>query len=70
MLRKLVIWGPLLGALGCAGPAALHVESTATVEATETLPSIAGTDHLGNEFSLASALETGPVVVIFYRGHW
>lgn len=27
-------------------------------------------DHNNKEYSLESALENGPVVVIFYRGHW
>ncbi len=33
-------------------------------------PMFIAIDMQGNEFSLQEALEQGPVVLIFYRGHW
>tara|TARA_R110002096_G_scaffold292224_2_gene486676 strand:+ start:123950 stop:124210 length:261 start_codon:yes stop_codon:yes gene_type:complete len=57
-------------ALGCAGPSALTIDDPATAPAPTTMPEIRGVDQEGTEFSLESALEKGPVVVIFYRGHW
>ncbi|MFT4680326.1 MAG: hypothetical protein ACI9FU_001319 [Granulosicoccus sp.] len=36
---------------------------------TET-PAINAKDYLGKDFSLRGALNEGPVVVVFYRGHW
>ena len=34
------------------------------------VPMFNATDMQGNAFSLQEALEQGPVVLIFYRGHW
>lgn len=56
--------------VGCASPAALNVRNTATQPAPGRMPEISGVDHRGTEFSLDAALAKGPVVVIFYRGHW
>lgn len=36
----------------------------------ETAINFKGTDQFGNEFELAKTLEKGPVVLLFYRGHW
>lgn len=33
-------------------------------------PIINSKNHLGKAYSLESALQDGPVVVVFYRGHW
>jgi len=33
-------------------------------------PAFTLTDAQGESFSLASQLESGPVIAIFYRGHW
>jgi peroxiredoxin len=33
-------------------------------------PIFHGTDQFGNEFDLEIQLDAGPVVLIFYRGHW
>ncbi len=49
---------------------ALPVKTVATEASVERMPEIAGTAHDGTEYSLDAALEAGPVVVIFYRGHW
>lgn len=57
-------------ALGCAGPSALTIREPAAMAVPPKLPEIQGLDHHGTEFSLDVALEQGPVVVIFYRGHW
>jgi len=36
----------------------------------EEAPVIKGIDQFGNEFDLEKQLQSGPVVLIFYRGHW
>ncbi|MBW6497009.1 MAG: AhpC/TSA family protein [Bacteroidales bacterium] len=36
----------------------------------EKAPNFQATDSHGNQFKLESALKEGPVVVVFYRGHW
>ncbi|MDF1559575.1 MAG: redoxin domain-containing protein [Bacteroidales bacterium] len=40
------------------------------LEAGNVAPDFRAADASGNEFHLASALKSGPVVLIFYRGHW
>ncbi len=70
-VKQTLITAALLGfAFGCASPAALTVTNPASEPEPARMPEIAGLDHRGNEFSLESALAEGPVVVIFYRGHW
>jgi hypothetical protein len=70
VLRTLVVWIPLLFALGCSGPVVLKAKSVATLRSGAPISEISGVDHRGREFSLEAALAKGPVVVIFYRGHW
>jgi hypothetical protein len=36
----------------------------------DTAPAFRLPDHDGNEVSLASLLEKGPVVLTLFRGHW
>lgn len=36
----------------------------------EKAPFIEGIDQFGADFNLAKQLQNGPVVLIFYRGHW
>lgn len=36
----------------------------------DAAPAFTLTDESGESFSLASKLESGPVIAIFYRGHW
>lgn len=60
----------VLSAAACMDPASLPQKSAATAVALERMPEISGVDHRGTEYSLEAALEKGPVVVIFYRGHW
>lgn len=40
------------------------------LEAGADAPMFHAKDMQGNDFSLQEALEQGPVVIIFYRGHW
>ena len=61
---------PVLLALSACDPTALHTETAPTTAIVEEMPEIAGPDHLGRSFSLAEARTKGPVVVVFYRGHW
>ena len=70
-VKQTLVTAALMGfVLGCASPAALTVKNPASEPAPTRMPEIAGLDHRGTEFSLESALAKGPVVVIFYRGHW
>ncbi|MDT8402499.1 MAG: peroxiredoxin-like family protein [Bacteroidales bacterium] len=45
-------------------------EEAKGLEAGTVAPDFRAVDASGNEFHLASALKEGPVVLIFYRGHW
>lgn len=45
-------------------------EDAKGLETKSVAPDFRAVDASGNEFHLASALKEGPVVVIFYRGHW
>ena len=38
--------------------------------AAEPAPDFTLPDHEGNDVALADLLQQGPVVLIFYRGHW
>jgi cytochrome oxidase Cu insertion factor (SCO1/SenC/PrrC family) len=39
-------------------------------QVAETAPSFTLPDHNGNQVVLSSLRERGPVVIVFYRGHW
>ena len=41
-----------------------------TLQVGDKAPGFNGTDQTGNRFSLEESLETGPVVLIFFRGSW
>lgn len=47
-----------------------NAEEAKGLEAGAMAPDFRAGDASGNEFHLASALKSGPVVMIFYRGHW
>ena len=70
MLRSCLLCFPLLVAFACSGPVALKAKSKASHPSGTALSEIAGVDQQGRKFSLDAALAEGPVVVIFYRGHW
>ena len=40
------------------------------IQVARQAPDFALPDHRGTEVTLRSLLAKGPVVVIFYRGHW
>ncbi len=40
------------------------------LEIGDKAPIFQGMDQFGNEFNLEQQLQSGPVVLIFYRGHW
>lgn len=61
---------PAMLALSACDPTVLQTKTAPTKTVVEGMPEIAGIDHLGRNFSLAEAREKGPVVVVFYRGHW
>lgn len=54
----------------------IHAQDTRSAEEASGLtvgaeaPDFKAIDAEGNEFHLANALQNGPVVMIFYRGHW
>jgi hypothetical protein len=56
---------------GCGGPVALRVKEQPTLAASaKVAPGFTSRDHLGRPVSLDAALARGPVVLVFYRGHW
>ncbi len=72
-LRKQLMLLPLALAClaGCRGPVALRVKDAPTLAPTaRTAPDFSAMDHTGKAVSLRAALADGPVVLVFYRGHW
>ena len=67
MIRLLVLFAVLLA--GC-NLNSLPTKSAATARLDAVMPELVGIDHRGQRFSLREARERGPVLVIFYRGHW
>jgi cytochrome oxidase Cu insertion factor (SCO1/SenC/PrrC family) len=43
---------------------------TPAVGEAKPAPEFSLPDHRGNQVSLATLVENGPAVVVFYRGHW
>jgi len=58
----------LAGSTGCV--TALHVTTNATVTSDSIAPDFTLTAQDGRRVSLASELEHGPAVLVFYRGYW
>ena len=46
------------------------IENAKGLEVGAKAPAFTTVDHNGKEFSLKTAIRKGPVVLIFYRGHW
>lgn len=67
MIRLLVVFAVLLSGCNLNG---LQTKSAATGGQDAVMPELNGIDHRGQPFSLSEARARGPVVVIFYRGHW
>lgn len=57
-----------LATTGCV--TALHVTTPATIEVGTQAPAFELPAQDGHVVSLSSALERGPVVLVFYRGYW
>lgn len=53
----------------CGDPVAIQRAAAPTAPA-ETVAEFRVTDQRGREVALSAALERGPVVLVFYRGHW
>ncbi len=66
-LRALVLSAAMLAA---CDPSALETKTAATKPQLQKMKHFDGVDQLGQAFSLSKVLSEGPVVVIFYRGHW
>lgn len=43
---------------------------TSELKVADEAINFTGVDQFGNSFELVKALEKGPVVLLFYRGHW
>jgi cytochrome oxidase Cu insertion factor (SCO1/SenC/PrrC family) len=56
-------------ALAFAGGCRLQPQGSPKTVA-ERAPAFALPDHNGNQVELANLRERGPVVIVFYRGHW
>ncbi len=57
-------------AAGCGAITSIEVAKPPAVTATDVAPPFALTSHQGQTVRLADALSAGPVVLVFYRGHW
>ncbi len=66
-LRTLVLSAVMFVA---CDPSALETKLAATKPQLQKMKHFDGVGHLGQAFSLSKVLSEGPVVVIFYRGHW
>jgi cytochrome oxidase Cu insertion factor (SCO1/SenC/PrrC family) len=60
----------LLALAGSGCVTALHVTAPATIADHELAPPFTLTAQDGAPVSLASALASGPVALVFYRGSW
>lgn len=60
----------LLALAGSGCITALHVTAPATVADRELAPAFTLPAQDGAPVSLATALATGPVALVFYRGYW
>ena len=58
----------LVGGTGCFTQ--LQITQQATIHDAELAPQFALQAQDGASVTLASAVEQGPVVLVFYRGHW
>ncbi len=47
-----------------------RLPEVAGVNPGELAPQFTATDHHGEQVALADALRQGPVLLVFYRGHW
>lgn len=62
---------PAVAALALALTAGCRLQPHATPkQVAQPAPAFALPDENGKEVTLASLLERGPVVIVFYRGHW
>ena len=59
----LLLWS----SAGCFGT--LQTRPLSTTAPTQA-PDIRLKAHQGSEVTLSSALSRGPVILVFYRGHW
>jgi hypothetical protein len=59
-----------LGALAWAGFGISRLPRVEAARALAVAPDFALLDHLGREVRLSAELARGPVLLVFYRGHW
>ena len=57
------------GAIGWVACGSLELRKDA-VTLKNQAPDFNGSTHLGEEIALSGLLERGPVILVFYRGHW
>jgi len=68
MLRRSLVLGSL--GLVAAGNAGCLSTRGPSVPQGATAPSFTLKSHLGTDVSLDALAARGPVVIVFYRGHW
>ncbi|MFQ5489128.1 MAG: hypothetical protein ACE5GE_00290 [Phycisphaerae bacterium] len=47
-----------------------RLPAVGAVKLGDLAPQFVATDHNGRQVALADALQKGPVLLVFYRGHW
>jgi hypothetical protein len=68
ILCGIAVAAPVVSVIMYFGLAALP--ETATLAASAEAPDFTLPDHTGSATTLSSLLTEGPVMLVFYRGHW
>lgn len=75
-MKPSIILGVALGLAACsprsgvAGPTRPVSEATQTLSEGDRAPEFMLVDNRGEDVSLAGITQSGPAVIVFYRGHW
>ena len=68
MIRKTTL--PLLVGMALLAGCSIGLRAPKTADRLSTAPDFSLPDQQGRAVSLASLLERGKAVIVFYRGHW
>ena len=70
MKRHIITWMMILNMGSIYSQTSRSAEEAMGLQVGTMAPEFSATEAGGGTFSLKSALKEGPVVLIFYRGHW